>query len=227
MEADPLTADGRDFRLAATSTIVSNSDQSRLEIIEPAGIGQAASRSSAGRADACDVRRVGFRSALEHRRTGDQNVRASARQKGRGFRRDAAVDLNVDVALADHSLDSGDLVHHRRDEGLAAEPGHYENEVESVEHIFDRGLRRRRGQRDVGLSPKPADFLQRSVKMSVRFGVNADDVRARLGEGVEIRIARLNHQMAVEDLVGMRAQRRDNRGPERDVEYEYPSITSR
>jgi hypothetical protein len=54
------------------------------------------------------------------------------------LRRDAAVNLDVDLALADHSLQPRDLVHRRLDEGLAAEAridGHHEDEVEPLEHI--------------------------------------------------------------------------------------------
>lgn len=56
----------------------------------------------------------------------------------------------------------------------------------------------------------------------IRTSRVAGNVRARFGEGVEIRIARRDHQVAVEDLVGMRAQRRDDRRPERYVGYEMP-----
>ena len=52
-------------------------------------------------------------------------------------------------------------------------------------------------------------------------------VRARLGEGLEIGIARLDHQVAVERLVGMRPQRRDDRGPKVTLGTKWPSITSR
>ncbi len=85
----------------------------------------------------------------------------------------------MNLALADYPVHPRDLVHHRWDQGLAAETGvdrHHDNEVEPVEHIFDRRLRRRRVQRNARLLPERADFLQRSVKMRGRFGVNGDDV---------------------------------------------------
>ena len=44
---------------------------------------------------------IGFRIALEHLGAGDKDVGAGARQERRGLRRDAAVDLDVDLAGPD------------------------------------------------------------------------------------------------------------------------------
>ena len=58
--------------------------------------------------------------------------------------------------------------------------------------------------------------------MPCRLGVDRDVIGARLGEGFEIGIAGLDHQVAVERLVGERPQRRDDRRPESDVGDEMP-----
>ena len=100
--------------------------------------------------------------------------------------------------------------------------GHHQDQVEPVEHIFDRALRRRGIERHARLLAERADLLQRAVEMPGRLGVNGDVVGARLGEGFEIGVAGLDHQVAVERLVGMRPQRRDHRRAEGDVGHEMP-----
>ena len=58
--------------------------------------------------------------------------------------------------------------------------------------------------------------------MLAGFGVHGNAVAARRGEGFEIGIGGLDHEMAVEHLVRMRPQRRDDRRPEGDVGHEMP-----
>jgi hypothetical protein len=53
-----------------------------------------------------------------------------------------------------------------------------------------------------------------------RLGLHRDDVPTRLCESFNVRVARLDHQVAVEGLVDMRAQRRDELRPEGDVRHE-------
>ena len=53
-----------------------------------------------------------------------------------------------------------------------------------------------------------------------RLDMDGDVIRARLGEGFEIGIAGLDHQVAVENLRRVRAQRRDDGRAERDVGHE-------
>jgi hypothetical protein len=52
--------------------------------------------------------------------------------------------------------------------------------------------------------------------------MHGDDVAARIGEGCQERIARLDHQMAVEDLVGAVAHSLDDRRAEGDVGHVVP-----
>ena len=54
------------------------------------------------------------------------------------------------------------------------------------------------------------------------FGMHGDDIGARLGEGFEIRIARRDHQMHVENLLGVRAERLHHVGADGDVGHEMP-----
>ena len=62
--------------------------------------------------------------------------------------------------------------------------------------------------------------MQRTVEMLGRFGLDGDAVGAGVGEGFEIGVDRLDHQMAVERLVAVRAQRRHHRRAESDVGHE-------
>ena len=55
--------------------------------------------------------------------------------------------------------------------------------------------------RHARLLAERADLLQRAVEMPGRLGVNGNVIGARLGEGFEIRVAGLDHQVTVEGLV--------------------------
>ena len=85
---------------------------------------QAAARLEAARR-ARDARGIGVATAgAEDRGARDEHVGAGRGDERRGFRRDAAVDLEVDrTALPIMRFRALDLVEHRRDEGLAAEAG--------------------------------------------------------------------------------------------------------
>ena len=94
-------------------------------------------RPPAGWRRCCPRRR---RPALEHGRAGDEDVGPGLDDERRRLRRDAAVDLDIDVAAADHGPDAPHLLAHGRDEGLAAEAridGHAQDEVDRVEDRLD------------------------------------------------------------------------------------------
>ena len=58
--------------------------------------------------------------------------------------------------------------------------------------------------------------------MPRRLGVNGDEVAARLGESLQEGIDGFDHQMTIEQLVGMAPQRGDDRRPEGDVGHVMP-----
>ena len=75
-------------------------------------------------------------------------------------------------------------------------------------------------ERDAGLLAEPADHLQRAVEMLGGLGVDGDDIGAGLGEGFEIEIDRLDHEMHVEHLLRARPDAFDEARPEGDVRHE-------
>src|SRR6478736_8072232 len=89
-------------------------------------------------ADRGDVLRV--MAALEDGGPRDKHIGASGGQRRRGLRRDAAVNLKVDVASVDHRPDAPNLLDLRWNESLSAKArvdAHHEDKVEPVEHIFE------------------------------------------------------------------------------------------
>ena len=83
-------------------------------------------------------------------------------------------------------------------------------------------LGRARIERNARLLAEPADHLKRTVKMRARFGMDRDDVGARLGEGLKIRIDGRDHEMHVERLLRPGPDALDEARPERDVRHEMP-----
>ena len=82
--------------------------------------------------------------------------------------------------------------------------------------------RRARIERDAGLLAERADRLQRAMQMRTGFGMHGDVVAAGFGKGLEIGIAGRDHQMGVEDLLGVRAHRLDDIGAVGNVRHEMP-----
>ena len=120
---------------------------------------------------------------------------------------------------------------HRRDERLAAEAGidgHHQDEVEPIEHVFDRLGRRRGIERDARLLAERADRLQRAVEMLGRLGVDGDGVRAGLGEGFEIGVARARSSDGSRTVLSVSGRRAATTGgPKVMLGTKWPSITSR
>jgi hypothetical protein len=67
-----------------------------------------------------------------------------------------------------------------------------------------------------------ADELQRAMRMGPGLDMQRDEVRAGLGEGLDVGIDRRDHQMHVEQLARAAADRLQDVGPEGDVGHEMP-----
>ena len=74
--------------------------------------------------------------------------------------------------------------------------------------------------RHARLLAERADRLQRAVEVRAGFDMHGDDVGAGLGEGLEIGVARRDHQMHVERLLGVGPDRLHDVRPDRDVRHE-------
>ena len=111
------------------------------------------------------------------------------------------------------------------DETLPAKAGvdaHHQNQIDIVDQIVQRLGRSGRVQRDAGLLAQRADQLDRAVHMRAGFGMHGDDIGSRCGKGFDIDIDRADHQMDVERLGGVRAQRLHHHRPDREVGHEMP-----
>ena len=123
-------------------------------------------------------------------------------------------------ALDDGLGDGLDLAQLAGDELLPAEAGidaHHEDEVKLVEHIIERVRRRRGIERPAGFLAERLDALNRAVEVRTRLRMHGDRIRARFGEGVEKRVDGRNHQMDVERLAGVRAERLHHCRPDGQV----------
>ena len=97
---------------------------------------------------------------------------------------------------------------------------HHQDEIDQVDDRLDGLDRRARIERHAGLLAERADRLQRAVDVRARLDVHGDDVGAGLGEGLEIGIAGRDHQVHVEHLPGVRAQRLHHVRADGDIRHE-------
>ncbi|MET3891622.1 hypothetical protein ABIE41_002698 [Bosea sp. OAE506] len=70
--------------------------------------------------------------------------------------------------------------------------------------------------------PCAPDRLQRPVRVRAGLDMEGDQVGTRLGEGLDVGVDRRDHQMHVEELGRVRADRLQHVGPEGDVGHEMP-----
>ena len=144
----------------------------------------------------------------------------------RGFRRDAAIHFQRDIAagLASMRLRAASIFFELAvDEALAAETGidaHDQDQIDQIHQIVDRIDRRAGIEHHAGLLAQLADMLKRAMDMRPGFGMHGDAVGAGLGEGLQIGIDRRDHQMHVERLFGVGPQRLHHRRADGDVGHE-------
>src|SRR5204863_7981594 len=97
--------------------------------------------------------------------------------------------------------------------------GHDEKEIDRREMRSDR-LERRRGiqsQADAATRGAECPESLRDIMFSFRFDMDGYRIRAGLEKARKIMIRMFDHQMDVERKLGVFADRRDDRGPERNV----------
>ena len=110
-------------------------------------------------------------------------------------------------------------------ERLAAEPRrdrHHEQQVDPLVQVgLDRLERRRPVDHDPGLHPELADPPEQRRRVA-ELHVHAAQVGARLRELLEPEPRVGHHQVAVQEQVGVPADRRDHGRPDRQVGHEMP-----
>ena len=130
---------------------------------------------------------------------------------------DAAVDLDIDRASGGHRAPTSPILPSaERMKAWPPKPGltdMHQHQIDQVDHVCDRADRACPGSSETpAFLPSAPDCLQRAMQMRTGFSMHRDVIAAGLGEGLEIRIARRNHQMCVEDLPGVRTHRLDDIG---------------
>ena len=161
---------------------------------------------------------------MEDGAPGDEDVGAGGGRPRRGLPVDASVDLELDrqPALVDGAPGGGELVEHRRDEGLPAEAGVHAHEEEDVdllevrEHRFDRRLG------VVGEPDAQAELAHRREERPrvAELDVHGAPVGTRVGEVLEELPRIVDHEVTIEVEVGALAQRLHDRWPDREVGHE-------
>src|SRR3954469_24155425 len=189
-----------------------------LQLRNPTGF-----RSGADNRDVAGI----VRAALAAKHGGARYKRIGARSGHGGgiVARDAAVNLESDRPVAYHASNTPDLLELGFEEGLAAKARidrHHQDEVETIEDIFDRAFGSRGTQADAGLLAERADGLERAIEVRTGFGMHRDEIRAGLRERFKIAIGRRDHEMHVKHFLRQRPDRLDDVRAITDVRDEMP-----
>jgi len=130
------------------------------------------------------------------------------------------LDTEVEAELAAQSGKAGDFVDGEGQELLSSEAridAHYEHEVDHGED-FDERLDRCSGIDDDAREDVVfGDVLQGAVQVGACLLMHRDHICAGLGEGWNVRVWILDHEVAVEGELGDGAQRLDHRRAEGNV----------
>src|SRR5208283_3278757 len=184
-----------------------------------------AGSSETGGTDGGDVTGIGFRTPFEDRRTRDQRIRAGCSDQLSGIGIDASIDFQADWAFTYHGANAPNLFELLRDERLTTEAWihrHDQHEVNFIKHITQHVLRRRRADRHAGLLAQPANYLKGAIQMRIRFCMDSNDIRARFREGFQIGVDRCDHEMHIEYVIAIGAQRLHDFRSEADIRHEVP-----
>ena len=97
---------------------------------------------------------------------------------------------------------------------------HDQDQIDQIDDVVERLDRRPGIEHDAGLLAERADELKRAMHMRPGFGMHRDPVGAGIGEILDERIHRRNHQMHVERLFRMRLDRFHDRRADGDIGHE-------
>ncbi len=94
---------------------------------------------------------------------------------------------------------------------------HHKHKIKIVENIVDEVGWSTRIDRHTGLRAKLFDSADRPMQIRTHFLMHRDNVCSRRSKALEITIRILNHEVSIENEIGMTADRADQRGPKRDI----------
>jgi len=168
----------------------------------------------------------GLVGGFEEGRAGDECIRAGLTADGAGGEIDATVDFEAEreVALAAPGVDLLELGHHVGAERLAAETGldgHDEDKVDLVEERFDGGGGRIGIEDDAALAAEVADVSEGGGVIVSGLDMDTDEVGAGFGEGVDVAVRLVEHEVGVEEgLDAVAAEGGDGFGTEGEIRDE-------
>lgn len=146
----------------------------------------------------------GFVVGFEEGGAGDKGVGPGATAIGGGGEIDAAVNFETEVkrAIAAPGVDLFEFRQQIVAEGLAAEArldGHDQNEIDHREERFDGGGGRVGIEHEAGLATEIADLFQGGGVVVGGFDMDADEIGAGFGEGIDVTMRFGEHQVGVEE----------------------------
>ena len=153
----------------------------------------------------------------EHRRAGHEHGRPRARARARGAPRRSPPSTSSAVPSRSSPRSRPILSDRAREERLAAPARvhrHAEDEVDVVDELAHDLGRRARVERQAGAAAGVADGGERVVGVRRGLDVDRDAVGARVGEGGDVALGPLDHQVDVDvaaGLVDLVGERRDDR----------------
>ena len=125
--------------------------------------------------------------------------------------------------FVDEAAHRADLREHFGQERLSAEAWvhrHDEDEIEAIQNVSERVLRRVGIEGDAGGGPELSDPAQCSAEMGTRFDVHCDDVSTGVDEHLEKVVGIGDHEVNIDGSLCGGAHSLDDEGADRDVRNE-------
>jgi len=167
--------------------------------------------------------------APEDRAAGNEEVGSGSPRPDDRVEVDAAVDLYAHALreLAPESLDSPESVRHERLPRVAGVNCHADDEVSAGSRGHDVPHGGLGVERNARAEPEATGERDRPARIVTRLDMEGDAVATRTGDGLEMTLGLLDHEVAVEEPspgVNERRERGEHDGTDRDLGNE-PAVT--
>lgn len=148
--------------------------------------------------------KCGLIGGFEEGGAGDESIRAGLTAFAGGGKIDATIDFEAEreISFTSPRVDLLKLGQHVGAERLTAEPGldrHDEHEIDVAQERFDGGGGRVGVEHDAALAAEFTDAPERGGVIVGRLDVDADEVGTGLGEGFDVAVRRVEHQVGIEE----------------------------